>query len=81
MPKRKKPGTKQQAERLLRLLEEIDRLDLKSLRQSVGLSLERAARVANVSTRTFGRWENHEAWPKSLEPLKLFCRYVINEAG
>ncbi len=70
-------SARRKAERLLALLDEIDRMDLKSLRQSIGLSLEKAARVADVSTRTFGRWENHEAWPNSLEPLKAFCRHVI----
>ncbi len=73
--------TKRKAERLLALLEEIDGMDVKSLRQTAGLSIERAARIANVSTRTFGRWENHEAWPNSLDPLKAFCRYVIEQAG
>lgn len=78
MDKRKNSGPRQQAERLLSLLEEIDRMDLKGLRHAVGLSIEKAARIANVSTRTFGRWENHEAWPNSLEPLKEFCRYVMD---
>ncbi len=78
MPKHKRDlGTKQKAERLLALLEEIDAMDIKAIRNGAGLSIERAARIADVSTRTFGRWENHEAWPNSLEPLKAFCRHVI----
>ena len=68
---------RRQARKLLALLDEIDAIDVKRLRQAAGLSIEKAARIANVSTRTFGRWENHEAWPNSLEPLKAFCRHVI----
>lgn len=75
----KRQGTKQRAERLLALLDEIDQMDLKGLRQAIGLSIEKAARIADVSTRTFARWENHEAWPNSLEPLKVFCRYVVEK--
>jgi len=79
MARKQRNQTKKDAERLLLLLDEIDSIDVKSLRRSAGLSLERAARIANVSTRTFGRWENQEAWPNSLEPLKAFCRYLIEQ--
>jgi len=78
--KQQRNRTKKDAERLLLLLDEIDSIDVKSLRQSAGLSLERAARIANVSTRTFGRWENQQAWPNSLEPLKIFCRFLIDQS-
>lgn len=50
-------------------------LDLEALRRCGGLSQERAAREADVSVKTWFRWEQGTSTP-NVEAVERVCRYV-----
>lgn len=56
------------------------KIDLRGLRDSVGLSQERAARLANVSTRTWYDWENHNSVPRA-DRVQAVCAFVAEVAS
>lgn len=55
-------------------------LDLESLRKCGNLSQEKAARVANVSVKTWFRWEQRKSAPNA-EALEKICAFVEGQAA
>ncbi len=55
--------------------EKLRRLDLEQLRKRAKLSQEKAARIADVSTKTWFRWERRQSTPRP-DALERVCRYV-----
>ena len=68
-------GPLEQVRKVREVFNGLRQLDLKALRESGGLSQEAAARIAEVSVRTWYSWEKHLARPDA-EGVERVCRYV-----